>query len=69
MRKVIFAAFAVSILSGCVALTNARNKAVATLCANRDTLIAVALTNNDLATVKAIEAYCPANPAPEATGA
>jgi precorrin-2 methylase len=50
-------------VSGCAALNSARTKAVATLCANRDTLIAVALANGDNATVKAIDAYCPV-PAP-----
>lgn len=45
-------------LAGCATFNAYRVKAVNLLCANRDTLTALALTNNDMATVKAIEAYC-----------
>lgn len=50
--------------SGCATLQSARVKAVDLLCANQTVLTAIALSNNDIATVKAIDAYCAPTPAP-----
>ena len=47
-------------LTGCATFNTYRSKAIDMLCANKDTLIAMALANGDMATVKAIDAYCPA---------
>lgn len=68
MKKLIFIVGMVASLSGCAAILTARKEAVKALCANRDSIAALAIVNNDTATLKALDAYCPINtPAPVPT--
>lgn len=65
MKKTIIIIVAgASFLGGCATIRSGRDVAVKTICENKDILLALAITNNDIATVKAIQAYCP-EPSPE----
>lgn len=66
MRKIIITSLVTLSLTGCATIQRARDKAVNLMCQHKDTLIALALSTNDIATVKAIDAYCNAPETPPA---